>query len=390
MKLDKSTVYSRKKILINLIDDFPHLDFTNDSVYNHFYLIDLDLDKDLDVVYIGPSGAESDCVIIYCNGIDGFSLLFEDFQSRIKFNVIDNKIVDFELTQDGCCGDHFSKVNKKYSTEFDFDSFKFKLKEGYFLFENTHLPIEKDNKLQEERFYRVLKNSNLRFSSVIDNSINEKYADFDIKGNIIGVLEENSIVKVLHIEKGDVKRDWCYIEGNLNITKANLKIYSLNKGEIFKYRGWVSSNVLIEEIDNKKYVSIFDSKYTLEQVRYIEQWQGEYSFKYGRNHMGESSEGGASISVNSVGKKSSINLYWETIKDETGEVIDKGESTKELTIVRTTKDFLELRGEENDEQYMLYKTQFIEDSKKVDGFAIKGSSVYMLSPPNNDYPLTKK
>ena len=177
-----------------------------------------------------------------------------------------------------------------------------------------------------------------------------------------------------YLEKGDI----CGISVvDINyFQKSGFFVY-WNK-EKKKYRflhGYETKEILCDIITGRR-------------SKYITQWQGKYSFGFGGVHMGEEFEGGATIEVKEGDKKSSINLYWETKNIETGNTIDKGDTTSQLEIVRVLKDTLELQGEK-DKQYILYKTQFIVDDKKKNGYAIRGSSVYMLSPPNNDYPLTK-
>jgi hypothetical protein len=99
------------------------------------------------------------------------------------------------------------------------------------------------------------------------------------------------------------------------------------------------------------------------ETQHIKKWHGTYSFGFGRGDTDYT----MGFEIDSLGS-AEIEDY-------------QGNKTK-ATIVRATKDTLELKGIEN-RQYILYK----EDGEP--GYAIKGHAVYLLNPPSNDYPLTK-
>ncbi|MCG8894400.1 hypothetical protein G1K97_12115 [Tenacibaculum finnmarkense] len=229
-----------------------------------------------------------------------------------------------------------------------------------------------DSKFNNEDIYQLFNND------VSPSSKAFKYVEHPFN------YEEDQIENVL--EKIIIKsKDSLWIKYYLEEEGINnmLLFYDNNKVEnIFHY------NKLVGLINTPPNNLDFGSTKELingikDEIKFKTQWKGEYSFEYEHNHMGESSEGRALISVNHKDGKSNIDLYWKTTVDETGEITDKGDIRKELTVVRITKDTLELKGAKK-EQYVLYKENGESD------YAIKGQSIYTLSPPKNHYPLTKK
>ncbi len=101
-----------------------------------------------------------------------------------------------------------------------------------------------------------------------------------------------------------------------------------------------------------------------EKSSYIKNWIGVYSFGFGFRGNDENYEMNFKIDSTSA-----------TIAANGGKEIT-------ATMVRVTQDTLELKSAEN-RQYILYK------ENGGPNYAIRGSGVYMLNPPNDDYPLTK-
>ena len=106
-----------------------------------------------------------------------------------------------------------------------------------------------------------------------------------------------------------------------------------------------------------------------EKSKYITQWQGKYGFGFGFRASEENFE-----------------INFEINKDGSVIIINNNGKRDEAEIIRATKDTLELKGIEN-RQYILYKDKI---SNGGLGYAIRGDAVYLLNPPNNDYPLTKE
>ncbi|MCG8203636.1 hypothetical protein J2Q04_13525, partial [Tenacibaculum finnmarkense genomovar finnmarkense] len=112
----------------------------------------------------------------------------------------------------------------------------------------------------------------------------------------------------------------------------------------------------------------------------LEEWQGEYIFKYGRTDSYQSLSAKERFLIDTEGSSKVIAIK-KLFIEETSQTITSIDTLK-VKVTKATKDSLILkRG--ND---FIYKI-----SKDVDGnYKIGGHDVYMLSPPNNNYPLTKK
>ncbi|MCG8905345.1 hypothetical protein G1K94_12835, partial [Tenacibaculum finnmarkense] len=139
--------------------------------------------------------------------------------------------------------------------------------------------------------------------------------------------------------------------------------------------------------ENEMYSQVKASEYFLSLKRKeanfinpLEEWQGEYIFKYGRTDSYQSLSAKERFLIDTEGSSKVIAIKKLFIV-ETSETITSIDTLK-LKITKATKDSLILKREKD----FIYKI-----SKDVDGnYKIGGRHVYMLSPPNNNYLLTKK
>lgn len=93
-------------------------------------------------------------------------------------------------------------------------------------------------------------------------------------------------------------------------------------------------------------------------------WQGTYSFDYGRTHMGQYTEGNVRFNITEDSQK----VFFD-------------EKEVNLTIKKAYKDSIILN-QGDDYDYILFRIA-------PDEYAVKGHHIYMLSPPNEVQNLTK-
>ena len=194
----------------------------------------------------------------------------------------------------------------------------------------------------------------LEFSEEAYRNI-DKYPFNYKKDKIVDVL------KTIDLKRQDSLWVKYYLEEE-GINNMLLFYDSNRKVNISKYEKLIN---LIETPPNN--LNFLNTKELIKDIKTeiinLQQWHGTYSFGFGRGDTDYT----MGFEIDSLGS-AEIEDY-------------QGNKTK-ATIVRATKDTLELKGIEN-RQYILYK----EDGEP--GYAIKGHAVYLLNPPSNDYPLTK-
>jgi hypothetical protein len=90
------------RFMLQYSSDYPQ--FTNDSMKmftvkdwkKHLYPIDINNDGQSDIIFSGSGGGESDITRIYLNRMDGFELVFEDYQYITKFRIEKNRLISLQ------------------------------------------------------------------------------------------------------------------------------------------------------------------------------------------------------------------------------------------------------------------------------------------------------
>ncbi|MFB9057726.1 hypothetical protein ACFFU9_13345 [Mariniflexile ostreae] len=122
-------------------------------------------------------------------------------------------------------------------------------------------------------------------------------------------------------------------------------------------------NLLVDKINFLK--KQFDDINIIDYKNQLENWQGTYSFDFGGFQMGEEYEGTVTFKIEDMATKVSFNGNEEL-----------------LNIVEITKDTLQLEDAAG-EIFKIYKDE-------QGYFNVSGHRIYMLSPPNESYLLTKE
>jgi hypothetical protein len=143
--MEKLTKEEKLKLVGVLQPHFEYLasyDTWKEEALDSFYFVDLDNDKDLDVVFTGWSGGEPVCVRILNNKKGKYSEVFEAYQEITRLEFTDNKLSWISIHDPGCCAAYIA-FDEDYSVNVKNDDFKFNLKNRTALLYPTEEPKEK-------------------------------------------------------------------------------------------------------------------------------------------------------------------------------------------------------------------------------------------------------
>ncbi|MCV6630154.1 MAG: hypothetical protein OIF50_09870 [Flavobacteriaceae bacterium] len=227
-------------------------------------------------------------------------------------------------------------------------------------------PVEQDLNFIEKSFELTdIDNNGIKEASFAYN----KYCRGDSPDSLnVYLIDRNNVFYIKGLRTNDMQQ---------MIAEAQKKKY-LGFGDIDKvnvsdvFQKYMSIKWYQYSHESKTYSKSRASKYFLtvkrkqiKHVNFIKQWQGSYGFGYGFR-----------------GDDVDYEMNFEISKEGSAYIINNDGTKEKAEIVRATKDSLELRDKEN-HQYILYR------ENGGSNYAIRGEAVYMLNPPNNDYPLTK-
>ncbi len=227
-------------------------EFYEDKIHTFFFEIDFNNDGEMDIIYQGPSGGESDYVIFYLNKKDEYISFFQDYSHLDKLVFVDSILNMIHINQPGCCADH-----------------SFLQKQTHFVYHNGQFHTERikticsygepelKNRFQTPKDIEInVTPYMLRYSPHIDNDTffygsneNEK-PDWLIIGNQLGKLKKGDRGKAIAYEKDETGREWWLVILNKEVRPTdNYFDYIITpENENLQFSGWVSKkNVIVLE-----------------------------------------------------------------------------------------------------------------------------------------------
>jgi hypothetical protein len=226
------------------------LEYHSDEIPNLFFDIDFNNDGLFDVVYYGPSGAESNKLILYLNQNGRYEKFYDDYGYIVNLVFVDSILNTMYTNVPGCCADH-SFLQKEI---------RFALSGGEFHhnFVKTICSYEApDYKNAFANPKRIEINATpyyLRHSPNIDNdtmfygsSSDDDWTDWLIIGNRIGTLKKGDKGTALAYEKDKTGREWWFVILDADVRpKENFLEYAIEKDvKNFHFSGWVSSRYIL-------------------------------------------------------------------------------------------------------------------------------------------------
>ena len=227
------------------------LEYYSDEIPSFFFEIDFNKDGLLDVVYYGPSGAESDKLILYLNQNGQYEAFYDGYGYVVNFIFVDSILNTMFTHVPGCCADH-SFLQKE---------FRFALIGGEFNHNcvkticSYEAPDYKNAFANPKRIEINATPYYLRHSPNIDNdtvfygnSSDNNWTEWLIVGNKIGTLKKGDKGIAIAYEKDDSGREWWFVILDADVRpKENFLEYAMEKdAKNFHFSGWVSSRYIIE------------------------------------------------------------------------------------------------------------------------------------------------
>jgi hypothetical protein len=266
----------------------------------------------------------------------------------------------------------------------------------FYFDDNIHFDLEHDDILKIEKQFLSKRIITLRDTINRDDQLVLDYDPFiqgqdfngeSIKNTLrISPLKGGLIYKVSFILFGFKNEKRTEIDLLLEKSENSFLISAVLNDDFLSYKEKYENIIFIDKpcIDyyNKELCDEWarQEKEEKEKNKQLTQWQGTYSFGFGRTHMGGSSSGGMRFHIK--GKNSYFSSYDNSFDPETGEISDSSKQDSiPIKIVRATKDTLQFQESEGS----VYNIYIFENS-----YIISGDDIYMLSPPNNNYPLSKE
>jgi len=221
---------------LHLIDFLPLQDL--DTYLDNFYLIDLDNDNDLDLVYHGWSGAESNCIRFFINKNGEYVNSAFVWGDLIAVTEKESKNFVMHVNLPSCCG-NFETRNYKIKTIVRKDSLQLKLLEVKIHHDFTKAP----EKLFDSPIEFKVTNDpyHLRVTPEID-SINQFFPGERPFGNFYLTYRTGDIGKALGKHTDNTGRVWWYVE-----MEANKRYSRIEDNDMIvypKFIGWMSSRYL--------------------------------------------------------------------------------------------------------------------------------------------------
>lgn len=236
---NESSAEIRDSIVIENLDyvsHFPH-EFIGDYL-NQFHILDFDDDKDLDIIFQGFSGAESECfrVILNENGTFEEKLFVWGEIQKVTKNENDLILTFIEY---GCCGDVEERL-KRLKLNVSKDSI-FKTNSEMIVY---HSDIaSNDNEFEKPRKFQIInKNYHLRVTPEINNT---EWFSPDSIGNSYLIYNENDQGIALGEKADKTGRIWWYVRMNATDKHARINHDTDEKIQPF-FEGWMSSKYLTE------------------------------------------------------------------------------------------------------------------------------------------------
>ena len=211
-----------------------------ESISNNFHFLDLNGDKELDVVYNGGYGGEND--IIYLVIFQKNQLIVSDplFGRITDFSVLEKK-VEIKIYDYGCCA-QLVDVYSKHEVFFGNGEFEFNNLYAYGRIKESQKP---DEFFKEIRFEVQNDEYKLRAQPEIMNDYGGVPEEVLIDGNTLAIYPKYSTGTAIAQKIDPIGRLWWFVIMDDNIEpKRSLLIKRNNNGVEYKSTGWMSSRFL--------------------------------------------------------------------------------------------------------------------------------------------------
>ena len=238
----------KAKFIKNLPDDFEfHTQYAGGMSYieESLHVVDFNGDGLNDIVFNGFLGGEAEHIIIFINTGQSFAKIFNEIQKFHKI-VFENGRIQKMYIQDGGCCCEYLLTNKIFNVDYSSDLPKINLISQMQYLNNSveKYPSSYFNKAIK---FEVLNDKyNIRFSPVIDDTIQVGYCGELQNGNSLGKIKSGSIGYALAEKADTTGRTWWFVALHPN-SEIYEEIYYDDNIKPNSYKlGWISSRYVKE------------------------------------------------------------------------------------------------------------------------------------------------
>ncbi len=186
-----------------------------DTLARALHFIDLNNDKELDVIYSGTSGAASDCVIFLLNIDNDYKILFEEYTNIRDLLFEGGKLVGYIGLDFGCCAEYIQKETKyKVSEDWNRIVVYQRVKASY-----TELP----EKLFEKPIVFEIESDTLKLRATAINDDTNIFI-YDTIGNVVSSYLKGSRGYAWSEKQNDLGEIWWFVEMEPNNSQIGSRI----------------------------------------------------------------------------------------------------------------------------------------------------------------------
>jgi hypothetical protein len=241
-EMESVTKDEKLKLIEQLQTHFEYLasyEGWKEEALDDFFFVDLDNDRDLDVVFTGWSGGEPVCVRLFNNRGGEYKEVFEAYQKITSIELKDNKLSRISIHDPGCCAAYI-EFDEDYSFDVNADDFKFILTNRTALLHPTEEPKEKFSKPIN---FEVLNDKYfLRLTPKID-TVDQAFAEDMQHDNVIAEFKKGTKGIAYAEATDETGRVWWFVEIDPFHKPTKSLFYDIDEKPT-KVKGWMSSNYL--------------------------------------------------------------------------------------------------------------------------------------------------
>ncbi len=204
------------------------------------HFVNINGDNNVDVIYCGEFQGEGTIIIMLLNDGTKYSQCLREFGRPCKLVYEKNILKDMYIEHVGCCAET-STFLYRYSVQITGGKLKFTKEFESNILSYSKLPKTLLNKIYVKNI--TLKKAHIRSSPLLKNY---PYDDFlEQYGNRIGVLTENTPVRVIAEQKDAYSNTWYFVEVEAKYKILKTTFYPENyfrklKKDKLCFVGWVS------------------------------------------------------------------------------------------------------------------------------------------------------
>lgn len=209
------------------------------NILNNLYVVDINGDKYLDIIYSGSSGGEPNVVKFFMQKDGDFELTFTVYQGIVRVEWEKGKIKSIMSHDWGCCAE-FRVINSVYEVNYTNNIPKFEKRYQSIEYEFMKKPLEFFGEAirfsVDNEGYKLRAFPEIDDTTLINSDFNEQRM-----GNTIGILSQGTIGKAYGEHTDATGRVWWYVEIDKEYEVKDNALYMADLKYPTYVIGWISN-----------------------------------------------------------------------------------------------------------------------------------------------------